>query len=122
MQDKINYNIQDFYIELFQHLKKVLTNYAIIITKNLTIFIDNRPGYCDRGRYKVLCESNSQPLCSIDYGDAFPRYYFEASCLSMEMIAFIKAKKQNFMRIELYQFDENGNSKLIATLPPLEGT
>lgn len=112
MPDLLNYESS-----MKTYLSFSVINWLIIKTKHLIFAIDARPNYCDRGRYKVLCESSCQPLCSIDYGDAFPRYYFDFHCMLLEIEAFIKAKKQSFELVEFQCFDENRNVKTINSFP-----
>jgi hypothetical protein len=43
---------------------------------NIVVRISKRPIYCDRGRYDFWVEAKDRSLYTIDFSDAFPRYFF----------------------------------------------
>jgi len=57
---------------------------AVTVNGRTVMTIELRPHYCDRGRFKVLCE-----LPDIDAADAFPRYYFQVVAMRVEIITFL---------------------------------
>ena len=54
------------------------------INGRAVMHIERRPHYCDRGRFRVLCD-----LPDIDAADAFPRYYMSEATMRAEVIAFL---------------------------------
>jgi hypothetical protein len=48
-------------------------------------FLEQRPAYCDRGHWRVLCE-----LPDIDEQDNFPRYYMSREVAIAETEAFLR--------------------------------
>lgn len=47
-------------------------------------WIESRPHYCDRGRWKFGCE-----LPGLDAHDAFPRYYMDVTRAKIEIISWL---------------------------------
>lgn len=56
------------------------------------VWIVERPGYCDRGRWIWHASSSDPRICTIDGGDCFPRYFFNADCLAQELSAWLVAR------------------------------
>lgn len=50
----------------------------------LVAWIEPRPAYCDRGRFKMLCD-----LPDIDAQDGFPRYYMTKATAMLETQLFL---------------------------------
>ena len=51
-------------------------NMIVIDLPNIIVRISKRPIYCDRGRYDFWVESKDVRLITVDFSDAFPRYFF----------------------------------------------
>lgn len=51
--------------------------------------LENRPSYCDRGKYSVKVDVHN---LNIDGADMFPRYYFHWDCLVKEVKAWMEAR------------------------------
>ena len=60
----------------------------------LRIWIIERPGYCDRGRYGWGCESKDQYLFTIDEADGFPRYFFSLQRLLDELNDWVQFRNR----------------------------
>lgn len=54
------------------------------------LFLGERPGYCDRGRYHAVIDNAG--IWRSD-GDIWPRYYFDLDRAKAELEAYLKAKK-----------------------------
>jgi hypothetical protein len=54
------------------------TNTVTVDLPNITVYISKRPSYCNRGRYDFWVEAkeNKHQIITIDFSDAFPRYFF----------------------------------------------
>jgi hypothetical protein len=61
------------------------THIEACIAGRLVASLEARPHYCDRGRFKVLCE-----LPDIDHQDCFPRYYMSKEVAISETEAFLR--------------------------------
>jgi len=68
--------------------------YVSLETNLCEITIENRPNYCDRGRYIVKVFSTSNELC---VADGFPRYYFDFNAMMTEIKAWMEARKTYFV-------------------------
>jgi hypothetical protein len=55
------------------------------------IWVEARPGYCNRGRFLVNAETIDPAVLSIDWADGFPRYYFGVEACVSELLAWMKA-------------------------------
>lgn len=60
----------------------------------MTAFIELRPYYCDRGRYKVLIEARGRFALEFDEQDGFPRYFFNWDRMLGELEDFMECRKQ----------------------------
>ncbi len=64
---------------------------CLIITQpNFHIWMNKRPGYCDRGRYGFHAEGRNGKVGEIDSADMFPRYFFSMQNAFNEINEFIK--------------------------------
>ncbi len=54
-------------------------------TGRLLAFIDKRPGYCDRGHWRVQVDA----VPDLDEQDAFPRYFMRLSTAKQELVEFL---------------------------------
>lgn len=54
----------------------------------VAIWIETRPGYCDRGRYHAMTDA---PL---DNQEGWPRYYFDLETAKREVIEWVKVRKE----------------------------
>ena len=61
----------------------------------LLIWITQRPGYCDRGRWQVNAESRDPSKIHIDAYDGFPRYYFHVENCVSEVVEFREVRLRN---------------------------
>jgi hypothetical protein len=53
--------------------------------EDVTIYIERRNFYCDRGRYGFWAESKKPDKFVIDFADGFPRYFFSLQRAMDEM-------------------------------------
>lgn len=58
----------------------------------LTVTVEMRPVYCDRGRYVVKAWSGDPTALTVDMADGFPRYYFHPDCAAREIHEWLKAR------------------------------
>lgn len=65
-----------------------------IHTPHMHIDIQRRPAYCDRGRWLVYARSTAPATLCIDFADGFPRYYFGDQALASELVAWLKARRE----------------------------
>ena len=56
------------------------------------ITIEERPPYCDRGRYIVKVFPRGKLALSFDHQDGFPRYYFSWKNMLEEIEAWMDAR------------------------------
>lgn len=59
-----------------------VTPYIEAELEGLTVAIEKRPGYCDRGRY---CVTTLSLLDNLDECDGFPRYFMDLERAEAEM-------------------------------------
>ena len=94
----------DVYTRLFSegvwsHIKHDGSHYYLEVhTPLIFVWIEQRPSYCDRGRWLVGATSKDDTRLCIDLADGFPRYYFGAEALCSELVAWLKARKQFEMK------------------------
>ncbi len=64
--------------------------------KHCEITVENRPPYCNRGRFlaKVFPDNHNMLDCPISSADFWPRYYFFWENLDQEVKAWLKAHGQ----------------------------
>lgn len=55
------------------------------------IFMQARPGYCDRGRWVV--NVNGDGVAPLDDQEGFPRYYFDLEVAKKEMEAWVNMRE-----------------------------
>jgi len=63
--------------------------------KNGRIFLEKRPGYCDRGHYYAKPDirfDEKIPGTYIDGADGWPRYYFDLERAKLELEAWIRKR------------------------------
>ena len=60
---------------------------------NVTIYLERRPYYCDRGRYGFWAESKVPDQLTIDWADGFPRYFFSLQRAFDEMHDWVQFRK-----------------------------
>lgn len=77
--NKLTCNVQDTWID--------------ITVGTGTFCIEQRPSYCDRGRFTVKAFSSDYSKFYIDESDCFPRYYFKMENLLSELKAYIDFNK-----------------------------
>ncbi len=85
-----------------------------IHTKYMSLCIEKRPNYCDRGRYIVKVDPLDLTKCHVDYADGFPRYYFELHCMLIEIEHFIRAKKQKIQKVEFKSLDATSEPQIVT--------
>lgn len=54
--------------------------------------IQQRPSYCDRGRWDVKASTERPDIVNIDRHDGFPRYYFHVASVVDEVITWLKVR------------------------------
>lgn len=55
------------------------------------IWMEPRPRYCDRGRWKVCVDSHG--VVGLDGQEGFPRYYFDLDRAKVEMEEWVNARE-----------------------------
>lgn len=75
------------------------TPYLTLRVPGVVIYLEPRPAYCDRGRWKALVEPDDTPqgrqlALSLDYADMFPRYYFDLDRAKLELEAWVRAREE----------------------------
>jgi hypothetical protein len=58
------------------------------------IWMDARPGYCDRGRWLARLEVTSPVQLAIDHADGWPRYYFDLDRAKAEIEAWLHTRRE----------------------------
>lgn len=71
-----------------------LERYLLICNPQAHLYVEQRPGYCDRGRVivKVFPRVGSDLELSFDGQDGFPRYYFDPDACAVEIHAWMKVR------------------------------
>lgn len=79
---------------LNQHVQGFVMSNNVVEAKRgpVSIWITAKPPYCDRWQWMVQVDSNDISQ-HIDDADGFPRYYFHAECMAMEIKAWLKARE-----------------------------
>lgn len=67
--------------------------YFDVICEWVSIWVELRPTYCNRGTFLVNANSNDPARITIDWADGFPRYYFSAECCVSELLAWMAARE-----------------------------
>ncbi len=62
--------------------------------KECTIYLEQRPAYCDRGNWIGKVFPRGKLLLSIDYQDGWPRYYFDLDRAKLEIEAWLVRRGQ----------------------------
>jgi len=62
---------------------------------DVTIYIERRNFYCDRGRFGFWAESTNCEKVCIDYADGFPRYFFSLQRAMDEMHDWVMFRELN---------------------------
>lgn len=62
--------------------------------RNCYVWMDERPAYCDRGRWLARLEVTNGLALSIDYADGWPRYYFDRERAMLEIEAWLRNRKE----------------------------
>ena len=62
------------------------------------IFVTERPGYCDRGRWLLHVESERPDIATVDAADRFPRYYFFTDTLMKELDRWLEIRERNIAK------------------------
>lgn len=65
--------------------------------KNCTIYLEQRPHYCDRGNWvaKLFVNAGAHPIkLFIDEADGWPRYYFDYDRAKLEIQAWLTKRKE----------------------------
>lgn len=81
------------------HMFLSIFHYIDIQTNGGLICIENRPAYCERGRYLVKVFPEDHQILYIDESDMFPRYYFIFDNLISELACWFKARKLTVISI-----------------------
>jgi len=76
------HELYEYKVIEFKHKQEDLIE--VYVGQTLVGTIEPRPRYCDRGRYKFLCD-----LPDIDSQDGFPRYYMQLLNAKLEIIAWL---------------------------------
>lgn len=58
------------------------------------ITLEPRPGYCDRGNFLAKIHPTGELARSMDYQDAWPRYYFDEVRAKLEIEAWMRKRGQ----------------------------
>lgn len=91
--------------ELKDHMKKSIFHYIDIKLDKGLVSIENRPHYCDRGRFSVKVFPGCDITFDVDEQDRFPRYYFSFDNLLSEMCYWFEARKVNIIEIEMKEVE-----------------
>lgn len=67
--------------------------YIEVVTDGARVSIENRPVYCDRGRFIVKVRPQGAFALEFDAQDGFPRYYFGVEECASEIHAWLEARK-----------------------------
>lgn len=65
----------------------------MLVAPGVDLSIEERPSYCDRGRYIVKAHPKGTDL-HVDWADGFPRYYFSRTRMVEELDAWLRARGQ----------------------------
>lgn len=65
-----------------------------LIGKHCYIWMDERPPYCDRGRWLARLEVFDWRALHIDAADGWPRYYFDFERAKAEIEAWMRNRKE----------------------------
>jgi hypothetical protein len=59
---------------------------------NVTITLEPRPGYCDRGRWLAKISAYGYEPVHLDEADGWPRYYFDEGRAKAEIQEWLRAR------------------------------
>lgn len=68
--------------------------YQEIEGKNCTITLEERPAWCDRGRFIAKVFQKDRVIPCFDDQDGFPRYYFFESHAKLELEQFLRFRDE----------------------------
>jgi len=71
-------------------------SYMELRGKDCLVVLEERPGYCDRGRFlaKVFPDLGTELARDLDHQDGWPRYYFLRDCAYREIEAWLRRRDQ----------------------------
>jgi hypothetical protein len=86
--------------ELQEHMLFRSSRWIDIVTDGGCISIENRPLYCDRGKFILKVFPNNIEVLYIDDSDMFPRYYFKFENLISELDCWVMERKLTILNID----------------------
>jgi len=65
-----------------------------VLGRECTIWLQPRPGWCDRGRYHATIDATGDLGRELDWADGWPRYYFDLGRAKAEIEAWLRKRGQ----------------------------
>jgi hypothetical protein len=62
--------------------------------KYCTVYLTERPNYCDRGNWLAQLDAKGDLARDIDESDGWPRYYFDLERAKAEIVAWLVRRNQ----------------------------